>query len=391
MAAQNPAGWLQNAGNTHTAAQLRTYVGALAGGGLFSSGAVTRMRGGVHPVLGGQLQVTQNGTPNMTVNVASGVAFIPGTESGAQAMYFVENDATVNLSITTAPGAGLNRIDLIVAKIQDSFYSGATDAWSLAVVTGVAASSPTAPTPPNNSITLAQIFVGSNVTSIVTGNITDTRFYCSALGGVNRALSTARPAFPGVGDLIYETDTTPNRWRGWNGTSWIGIRDDFGNQTQILGASAASVTFSSIPTTMRRLSLRILAKCDAAVNTQNMYIRINGDSTSNYNSQETSSVNTVASGTNLPGTNVGLIGSVVGTSAASNQWGSATVEFQGWASSTGRACWTFVTQALANGAANFVVQTGGGQYLVAGPYSSITIMPATGNFIAGSEFILEGR
>lgn len=218
MTEVNPCGWLQNAGATHTAAQMRTYLGALLGG-VLSAGAITRTRGGVHPQLGVQLQVTANGTPNMSVNVATGVAFIPGTENGAQGTYFVENDATVNLSINTAPGAGLNRIDIVVAKVQDQFYSGATNAWSLAVVAGTAAASPSAPSAPNNAIILAQVFVGALVSSITTGNITDTRFYASTIGGPARCLSTARPSNPGAGDLIFETDTGRNQQ--WNGSSWF--------------------------------------------------------------------------------------------------------------------------------------------------------------------------
>lgn len=187
----NPCGWLQLAGATHTAAQMRTYLGSLLSG-YTASGAITRTRGGVHPGLGGKLLVTANGTPNMSVNVAAGVCYIPGTENVAQGVYFCENDNTVNLTISTAPGAGLNRIDLVVAKVLDQAYSGATNAWSLAVVTGTAAASPSAPALPNNSIALAQIAVGSNVTSIVSGNITDRRDLAAALGGLIPMLSTSQ-------------------------------------------------------------------------------------------------------------------------------------------------------------------------------------------------------
>jgi hypothetical protein len=155
----------------------------------------------------------------MTVNVASGVVFVPGTEVAAQGVYFCENDATVNLSIATAPGTGLNRIDLVVARVQDSFYSGGTNAWSLFVVTGTAAASPSAPTPPSNAVILAQIFVGANVTSITTGNITDTRYpYAAALGGISVARSTARPANPSQYETIIETDT--GHMNQWNGAAW---------------------------------------------------------------------------------------------------------------------------------------------------------------------------
>jgi hypothetical protein len=182
VAETNPPGWMQNAGATHTAVQMRTYLGSTLTG-KFSTSEPSRSRGGVHPTLGGQLAVTQNGSPNMSVNVQAGVAYIPGNESTAQGVYFCHLAGTINLSIATAPGTGLNRIDLVVAQVQDSFYSTINNSWALAVVTGTAAASPVAPSAPNNCLVLAQVFVGANVTSIVNGNITDQRYFAAALGG----------------------------------------------------------------------------------------------------------------------------------------------------------------------------------------------------------------
>jgi hypothetical protein len=217
VAVDNPAGWLSNAGATHTAEQMRTYIGALTNG-LFVAGA-TRAAGGVNPALGTQMVVTQNGTPNMTVNVGTGIAFIPGSESTTQGLYAVRTASITNLTIAAAPGAGLNRIDLIVAKVQDSGYSGATDAWSLAVVTGTAASSPAAPAAPNNALVLAQVFVGALVTSIVTGNITDKRFFMAAAGANTPCNSTTRPTvlYDGLG--IFEYDTNLYSWT--DGANWF--------------------------------------------------------------------------------------------------------------------------------------------------------------------------
>lgn len=224
MTANNPAGWLQNAGATHTAAQMRTYVGSTLGG-ISSAGALTTSRGGVNPLYGTQMVVTQNGTPNMSVNVGAGIAYVPGSESNAQGTYFCYNDATVNLSIATAPGAGSSRIDLVVAKVQDSQYSGATDAWSLAVVTGTASASPSAPTAPNNSLILAQIAVGSNVTSIVTANITDKRVIATGLGGMLVAPSTNMPTIAQLqsGQIVYVSDT--NKFQYINGSVYSNMSE----------------------------------------------------------------------------------------------------------------------------------------------------------------------
>lgn len=144
----------------------------------------------------GDLQVTQNGTPNMSVNVAAGQIWIPGTLGGASAIglvnlgnqsgyglptglttqgsYYTVNDGTVNLAIAAANPTN-PRIDLVVASVQDSYYSGSTNTTVLQVVTGTPASSPSPPTPPSNTVVLAQIAVAANATQITSGNITDER------------------------------------------------------------------------------------------------------------------------------------------------------------------------------------------------------------------------
>lgn len=218
MALDTPPGWLQNAGAVHTAEQLRTFVGGLVGGlGIASS--VTRTRGAVVPQLGTAMVVTQNGTPNMTVNVGTGVAYVEGTEGATQGMYAVRNGTVFNVAIATAPGAGLNRIDLIVAKVQDTQYSGATDAATIVAVTGTASASPSAPSAPNNSLVLAQVFVGALVTSILTGNITDKRFLMAAAGANIPCNSTTRPTVLYDGLSIFEYDTNLFSWT--DGATWF--------------------------------------------------------------------------------------------------------------------------------------------------------------------------
>lgn len=207
MTEKNPAIFLQ--AGSHPAEDVRRFVGAVA---IF--GGVVGMN---------DLAVSQNGTPNMTVSVAGGRAFIPGDEGTYQGTYFVENRSTTSLAIATADATN-PRIDLVVAKVQDAGYSGATNAWSLAVVTGTPAASPSAPTKPANSIVLARIAVAAGDTAINTADITDYRFaqtgqsLVTAPGGTVTCLSTNRPASPWEGLKIYETDT--NRFWVYNGSAW---------------------------------------------------------------------------------------------------------------------------------------------------------------------------
>lgn len=116
--------------------------------------------------MSGDFAVAQNGTPNMSVNVASGLGVVAGSNNApVQGAYNVYNDATVNIAVP-ASNPSFPRIDLICITIQDAFYSGATNTAIIQDVAGVAASSPTIPAAPANSLVLAHIYVGAGVTSI---------------------------------------------------------------------------------------------------------------------------------------------------------------------------------------------------------------------------------
>jgi len=164
------------------------------------------------------LKVQAKGTPNMSVDVLSGHGWIDGTEGANQGTYHVYNDATKNLVISAAH-ATLARKDLVVAKMQDAAYSGATNAWSLAVVTGTPAGSPAEPAVPANAIVLALVDVAAAAASITNANITDRRRRASALGGITVCTSATRPATPYQGQCIYETDTT--KVLVYDGAAWV--------------------------------------------------------------------------------------------------------------------------------------------------------------------------
>jgi len=159
MALRTPPSWLQN--GTHPADNDR----------LTTTGVVWKSQG-VSDY--GSMRVSQSATPAMSVSIAGGHALINGTETANQGLYVAFNDAATTVAIATADPSQ-PRIDRVVVKVQDSFYSGATNSVSFAVVTGTPAGSPVAPAAPANSLTLALIAVAAGATSIVNANITDSR------------------------------------------------------------------------------------------------------------------------------------------------------------------------------------------------------------------------
>jgi hypothetical protein len=158
MALRTPPSWQQNASHPAENDRLTTQ-------GLWRTTGVLKST---------DLVVSQNGTPNMSVNVASGWAAIVGDYTTNMGAYMAYNDAVQNLTITTASGSN-PRIDRIVMTVSDSYYTGALNQVAFNVIAGTPAASPTAPAIPLNSISLALIAVGTGATQILTGNITDTR------------------------------------------------------------------------------------------------------------------------------------------------------------------------------------------------------------------------
>lgn len=198
------------------------------------------------------LAVTQNGTPNMSVNVAGGTVVIPGTESSTQGVYVVENIGTLNVAIAASDPTNARK-DLIIAKVQDSAYSGATDAASIVAVTGTPAASPAEPAAPANSWVLAVVTVAAGATSVTNAAISDQRTTRSgqegraaAVGGIIPATSAARPSHAS-GRLIYETDT--GRILASDGTAnWLPQpRTGFGSGTITTGNNSANVVISFSP------------------------------------------------------------------------------------------------------------------------------------------------
>jgi len=395
MAAFNPPGWLQNAGATHTAVQMRNAVASLIAG--VTASADMRPRGGVNGSMGNKLQVTQTGSPSMAVIIKSGAAWVPGSENSTQGSYSVVNDADVTVSVTAAH-ATLARIDLVCFKVQDSQYSGVADTCSLVVVAGTPSGSPAVPTAPNNSTILAQIAVGAAVSSITNANITDRRSYLAAAGGVITCTSTTRPAAGTIpfGQTIFELDTLKGYITLDGGTNWV---QNYPPQTKIaeniLGGTAASVTFSSIPQTFRNLWLKIVAKGDGAGSLVSCRIRFNGDTAGNYDSEQLSGNGSSTAAFEALNQTGADIGELAATTAIAGSCSTYTVSIPFY---TGTTFWkTLTTSHMAN------AQTSGGaagliyskhwvsRWRNTAAITSIVILPGSGNFIAGSSFALYGE
>lgn len=385
-------GWLQNAGNVHTAAQLRMYHSMLQAGN-FSSAATIRPRGGVHPSYGLELAVTQTGSPSMGVLVDTGMACIPGTESATQGGYYVVNDAQVTLSVTAAHGS-LARIDIVVINVRDSFYSGVNNDVQLQVVAGTPASSPVAPAAPNNAIILAQIAVGAGVTSITNANITDVRFYLAAAGGVIKARNdAARPV--GIvevfsGQLVWTNDAS--KMYVYDGANYGQIFPGYNKLAEtVLGGSAASVVLSSIPQTYTALKIVTQARGDFAAGSIAWGLRFNSDATAIYNFQQDIVNGTSVTASQAQNETRGYLGEISAASAGANCAAQHEVTIQNYTGTTFfKTATTHMTMVTGTGASGIHIRQIGTLWRSTAAITSITLLPDSGNFIAGTKVSLYG-
>lgn len=194
-----------------TTPQFRQLIAALLGAPeqTFAGGSSPTTHGGAHGVVNDDdFKVTAQGSPNLTVNVAKGYAFIHGTSVQAQGDYLLHNDATEIETIT--PDATLDRIAYVLAQVRDDAEDSSTFTDNrIFVEHGTPSGTPTAPAVPAGCLVLAQVYVSAGTTAITSGNISDRRTRANALGGVRRVASTAMPTAPGVrtGDPAYQYDT----------------------------------------------------------------------------------------------------------------------------------------------------------------------------------------
>jgi hypothetical protein len=165
-------------------------------------------------------KVEQQTTPDMTVKVAIGKAYVHNSTSSMA--YQTELDSVGSVTIG-ANASGNPRIDAVVIKVDTvtAPNSTASNITTLVAVQGTPAASPSAPNDSaiqtavgagNAFYRLANIAVANGATSITTANITDTRLGVSlkVLGGYLRYnLSTSKMQFSDDGSSYTDLDDAP--------------------------------------------------------------------------------------------------------------------------------------------------------------------------------------
>ena len=156
---------------------------------------------------------------------------------------------------------------------------------------------------------------------------------------------------------------------------------------QLLTATAASVVFSGIPTNLRSLQLRWKARSDTAALIAAANMQINASGAAVYTSEDIQGNGAAVTASATIGAVQNLIGFAAAATSPAGLFGSGVVEFASWDRTSTFLTWTYSTGVMSSGA---VARTGAGIFSVVGPWTSITITPGLGSWIAESDFQLEG-
>lgn len=144
------------------------------------------LTGGV--VGSGDLEVTAGA--GTTVDVAAGLAVVPGTDNAGQGSYLVHVDVDQEgIVVGAAPGSD-SRIDVVYVKVRDDTEdSGGNDDWVIDVEPGTPGADPDPPAIPDTAVALAHVLVTTGDTSAAEYTITDVRTFAAPATLPNRLQS----------------------------------------------------------------------------------------------------------------------------------------------------------------------------------------------------------
>jgi hypothetical protein len=152
--------------------------------------------------------------------------------------------------------------------------------------------------------------------------------------------------------------------------------------TQTLGTAAATVTFSSIPSTYTDLVLISSPQNNAS---ESLYFKINGDTGSSYSTTVLTGNGTTATSARQASNTTGILAGAPAIGLSSTVYGTSIVHIMNYANTT-----TFKTAlsrwALASAETNATV----GLWRSTAAINSITFLVIAGTFSVGSTFSLYG-
>lgn len=174
------------------------------------------------------------------------------------------------------------------------------------------------------------------------------------------------------------------------GVGWIGPYAGTYRAVQSLAVDTTSLTFSNIPSTLKRVQVTWAARSAGTGTWDSLLMRVNG-STAGYFSTLSNQGGVTPAYSVEWATAWATVGWIGTTTTAVWNWGAGEIVFPAWNAPGGRAALNWLAQShFIDGQTNTIRGHIGGEYGAAGPYTSLTFSPNTVGFKAGTEFVLYG-
>ena len=292
----------------------------------------------------------------------------------------------VQCTTTTRPSntyAGQGVYETDSKRYAQNTGSKATPTWTYMSHAALAV---TAATHPTSGLSIGELIYETDSTrfQIYNGTSWEQKAYSNFV-----CTSSAHPASPFTGLEIIETDTGLNAV--YSGAAYTYAVSQAA-PTQALVATTASVTFTGIPA-VNHLALLWQARTTSANLSDNLLLRLNSDTGSNYGSQDAQGQGSTASAvtTNVnSGTSI-FAGVCAGGGATAGYYGGGHIDILGWGrSASGHQATVVGTSQVAAGTSSGQQIAGvfGGAYNPSATLTSITLLPAAGSFASGSTMSL---
>lgn len=163
-------------------------------------------------------------------------------------------------------------------------------------------------------------------------------------------------------------------------------------QRQVLGAPAASVTFSAIPATYEDLILEIVARGTAAAVAASMFLQFNGDTGANYDFQYLLGINSVAQAAAAVAQNFIFTGFITAASATlANNFSNCQITIPAYLRAIQKGTNAQNSHIPTGSAADNRVLSFAGNWRNTAAIASLALTLSSGNYDTGSVFSLYGR
>lgn len=161
--------------------------------------------------------------------------------------------------------------------------------------------------------------------------------------------------------------------------------------SQVLGSSAASITFSSIPSTYNDLKFMISARGDSPSATGLIRMYLNNDSGTNYSFTYILGNSSAASSTRYSSITVNNSISFNEATSTTSTFGSSEIYIPNYNSTSSKPFFNInVTENNSSAADSADIKAVASLYSGTSGISSITLLTASNNFVANSSFYLYG-